>query len=242
MKQVFIPCAGLGTRLGAYTKHKPKALVELRGKALLGHQIEKFASLGYERIIINSYHHAEQLAAFVKPYQQRLDIRLSDERPLLRDTGGGLAYAWKHIEPELPLLIHNVDIFGTLELLHLEKFFSEQTELAASLVVRQRKSSRSLGFCEGLLCSWQRYQNEEDPAERRYLQDAPRQALAEFAFSGVQIIRPRKLELLQAEVYSLIELYLQQSYGSIAAYIDKSPSWIDLGRIADFEWMEKQGF
>ena len=46
-KQAMIMAAGLGTRLKEMTHTRPKALVEYKGKALLGHVIDKLQSFGY---------------------------------------------------------------------------------------------------------------------------------------------------------------------------------------------------
>lgn len=86
----MIFAAGLGTRLGKITRNKPKALVEVGGKPLLQHAIEKLQQSGFQRIVINVHHFAEQIIRFINDNRQfGLEILISDERNQLLDTGGG---------------------------------------------------------------------------------------------------------------------------------------------------------
>ncbi len=52
----FIPCAGLGTRMGDVGKEIPKPLFYFFEKTLLDHQITFCKSLGFENFIINTHH------------------------------------------------------------------------------------------------------------------------------------------------------------------------------------------
>ena len=58
----MIFAAGLGTRLRPLTNDLPKALVELKGKALLELVIERMREVQVERLVINSHHFADQSA------------------------------------------------------------------------------------------------------------------------------------------------------------------------------------
>ena len=84
--------AGLGTRMRPLTNKMPKPLVEVGGKALIDHVLDRLAEAGVERAVVNVHHFAEQierhLAARAKP-----KITISDERGLLLGTGGALVKA-----------------------------------------------------------------------------------------------------------------------------------------------------
>ncbi len=83
----MVLAAGFGTRMRPLTERRPKPLVEVGGKALIDHVLDRLADAGVERAVVNVHHFAEQierhLAARTKP-----QIVISDERGLLLGTGG----------------------------------------------------------------------------------------------------------------------------------------------------------
>ena len=58
--KAFVVAAGLGTRLRPLTDSRPKALVEIRGEALLGHVLRKLVAAGYDDITVNAGPRAPQ--------------------------------------------------------------------------------------------------------------------------------------------------------------------------------------
>ena len=88
----MVLAAGLGTRMRPLTERRPKPLLEVGGKALIDHVLDRLADAGVERAVVNVHHFAEQierhLAARTKPH-----IVISDERGLLLGTGGGVVKA-----------------------------------------------------------------------------------------------------------------------------------------------------
>jgi UDP-N-acetylglucosamine diphosphorylase / glucose-1-phosphate thymidylyltransferase / UDP-N-acetylgalactosamine diphosphorylase / glucosamine-1-phosphate N-acetyltransferase / galactosamine-1-phosphate N-acetyltransferase len=67
-KQAIILAAGKGTRLGAITKGKPKALVEVGGRALIDHLRNGLAKAGVTHTVVVVSHFAEQVEAHLKNY------------------------------------------------------------------------------------------------------------------------------------------------------------------------------
>ena len=61
MMQAMIFAAGLGTRLKPLTDTMPKALVPVAGKPLLWHVMDKIKRAGFERVVINVHHFADQI-------------------------------------------------------------------------------------------------------------------------------------------------------------------------------------
>ena len=91
--KAMIFAAGLGTRLKPLTDERPKALVEVSGKPMLFWVIARLKQQGFTDIIINAYHYADQIIAFVNQYESfGVSLRVSVEEKLL-DTGGGLRNA-----------------------------------------------------------------------------------------------------------------------------------------------------
>ena len=95
-KNAMVLSAGLGTRMRPLTDKMPKPMVEVGGKPLIDHVLDRLAEAGVARAVVNVHHFAEQLerhlAARTNP-----KIVISDERGLLLGTGGAVVKA-------LPLL------------------------------------------------------------------------------------------------------------------------------------------
>ena len=62
-KTAMVLAAGLGTRLRPITDAIPKPLVELGGRTLLDHAIDRLALVGVERIVVNAHYKVEQIEA-----------------------------------------------------------------------------------------------------------------------------------------------------------------------------------
>ena len=63
--KALIFAAGLGTRLKPLTDTMPKALVPINGKPLLEHQILKMKKMGFDHLVINVHHFADQIIDFL---------------------------------------------------------------------------------------------------------------------------------------------------------------------------------
>ena len=88
INQAFILAAGLGTRMGAASKRRPKPLLELGGAALIEHAIGTLSAYGCAAIIVNIHAHADQMRRYLT--HRHPSIRISDESQRLMGTGGAL--------------------------------------------------------------------------------------------------------------------------------------------------------
>ena len=64
--KVIIPLGGLGTRLRPHTYTRPKPLINVAGKPMLGHIVDKFAGLPVEEFIFVVGYLGEQIEHYVK--------------------------------------------------------------------------------------------------------------------------------------------------------------------------------
>ncbi len=64
--KVVIPLAGLGTRLRPHTYTRPKPLVNLAGKPLLGHILDRIVELPIEEVIFITGYLGEQIEEYVR--------------------------------------------------------------------------------------------------------------------------------------------------------------------------------
>jgi N-acetyl-alpha-D-muramate 1-phosphate uridylyltransferase len=90
-KSAMVLAAGLGTRLRPLTDTVPKPLLEIEGRALLDHAIDRLALVGAETVVVNTHYKARLVTAHLAG-RQRPRIEISHEDALL-ETGGGVLQA-----------------------------------------------------------------------------------------------------------------------------------------------------
>ena len=99
------------------TDYKPKALVEVCGKPMLGHVIDRLKDAGVDFLVINVHHFANQIIDYLNANNSfGLEIHISDESEQLLDTGGGIVKAARLLADSAPVIVHNADILTDLDL------------------------------------------------------------------------------------------------------------------------------
>lgn len=207
--KALVFAAGLGTRLRPLTDNRPKALVEVAGKPLLAHVLERLSRAGFKQVVINVHHFGDQIIRYIARHPvEGMDIRISDERELLLDTGGGIRKAGRAFTPDgQPFLVHNVDIFSSLDL--ADFYRTHQAHEGATLLVSRRKTSRYLLFhpTEGRLMGWTNVQTGEVKSPYPHLRP---EDCTPLAFAGIHLFHPTLLPLMEpfGERFSIIDFYL----------------------------------
>ncbi len=103
----MVLAAGLGTRMRPLTDDRPKALVEVGGKALIDHVLDRLKESGVSRAVVNVHAFADDLEAHLSR-RSDLDIVISDERAALLETAGGMKKA-RPLIGDAPILVANID-------------------------------------------------------------------------------------------------------------------------------------
>ncbi|HYJ30657.1 MAG TPA: nucleotidyltransferase family protein [Allosphingosinicella sp.] len=104
----MVMAAGLGKRMLPLTANRPKPLVEVAGRPLLDHCLERLRAAGVEKAVVNVHYLADVLEEHLKEHAQGIEIAVSDERDQLLETGGGLVRALPQIDAD-PFLAVNSD-------------------------------------------------------------------------------------------------------------------------------------
>lgn len=106
----MVLAAGLGTRMRPLTDDRPKALVEVGGRTLIDHMLDRLAEAGVKRAVVNVHAFADRLVKHLDQRRSGPAIMISDERghPLPLETGGGLKHARETLG-EAPILVVNID-------------------------------------------------------------------------------------------------------------------------------------
>jgi MurNAc alpha-1-phosphate uridylyltransferase len=107
-RTAMVMAAGLGKRMRPLTATRPKPLIEVGGKALLDHVLDKLKAAGVAKVVINVHYLPDALEAHLARKASGLDVVISDEREQLLETGGGLVKAEPHIDTD-PFLSVNSD-------------------------------------------------------------------------------------------------------------------------------------
>ena len=212
--------AGLGARMRPITATMPKPLVEVAGKALIDHCLDRFAEAGVERAIVNVHWLADQIEAHLA-HRAAPKIDISDERAKLLDQGGGIKKALPLLG-EAPFFLCNTDAFwiegprSNLE--RLAAAFDPERMDAILLVA---SSARAVGVdwpgdftldADGRL------------AEREARRVAP------FVYTGVGIIKPELFADEPADVFRLAPFFFEAARKGRLFGARLDGLWLHVGR------------
>jgi MurNAc alpha-1-phosphate uridylyltransferase len=105
--KALVFAAGLGTRMRPITLTLPKPLVRIGGRTMLDHMLDRLSESGVEEAIVNVHWLADQVEAQVAT-RKAPRIKISDERELLLDQGGGIVKVLSEFAGK-PFYICNTD-------------------------------------------------------------------------------------------------------------------------------------
>ncbi len=198
----MIFAAGKGTRLRPLTDTLPKALVPVNGKPLLQYVLDKLRRSGFDNIVVNAHHHADQIIDYLKD----TGVKTSFE-PELLDTGGGLRAALPLFGNGEAVLVHNVDILSNADLRRLYAALTPQED--ACLLVSERETKRYLLFDNDMkMAGWT---NKETGEVRSPYGNINPEDYRLYAFSGIQAVSQRISRAMKAmpERFSITDFYIR---------------------------------
>lgn len=183
-RTAMVMAAGIGKRMRPLTATRPKPLVEVAGKALLDHCLEKISQAGVEHVVVNVHYLADALEAHVKRHSHGLKVSISDERRQLLETGGGLVHAEPLIDCDPFLCINSDNLWvdgpvGAISLL-AERWKDAEMDMLLLLVPQARANnnvSRGDFHMDGL---------------GRLIRRKPHR-VAPFVYTGLQMMSKRAL-------------------------------------------------
>jgi N-acetyl-alpha-D-muramate 1-phosphate uridylyltransferase len=216
-RTAMVLAAGLGTRLRPVTETIPKPLIEINGRTLLDHAIDRLALVGVERVVVNVHYKAAMVAAQLAR-RDHPRIEISHERELL-DTGGGVACA-------LPLLgdvffVVNSDVFWLdgedRALQRLAAAFDPERMDAILLLQRTVTAVGYEGNGDYLIdasgCPHRRSEHEVAP----------------YLFAGIQLLHRRLFEGVSEQVFSLVRLFDRAEKAGRLRAIVHDGEWYHIG-------------
>jgi MurNAc alpha-1-phosphate uridylyltransferase len=180
----MIMAAGLGKRMRPLTATRPKPLIEVGGKALLDHTLDRLRAAGVKKVVVNVHYLADALEAHLTSRAHGLEVVISDERNLLMETGGGLVQAAALIDcdPFLALNSDNLWIDGPADTLRLLASHWDDAKMdALLLLVPLARALNHTGMGDFHMGRSGRLRRRE------------RSHVAPFVFTGIQIVSKRLL-------------------------------------------------
>ena len=201
--------AGLGTRMRPLTNERPKPLVCVNEKPLIDHALEPARDAGFSRIVGNVHHMPDMMKQALK----RRNVQISDESARLLDTGGGLRKA-APLLGEGPIATMNTDAVwrGENPFLRVLKEWRQHEMDALLLLIDPDRAHGHNGTGDF------------------HLDDGKLTRGPGHIFSGCQIINPKILEEIEADVFSLnVAWNLAIDRGRLFGVVFDG-HWCDVGR------------
>jgi MurNAc alpha-1-phosphate uridylyltransferase len=196
LTRAMVLAAGLGTRMRPLTDDRPKPLLELDGRSLLDHALDRLQAAGVTQAVVNAHWFGDQVqAAMARRADPRIILQKEDA---LLETGGGVTLALPNLGGT-PFAVVNGDAFWldgpTPALTRLAAAFDDAEMDALLLMVRTTQVEGVVGNGDFLLDPFGRMRR---PRERE---------IAPYLYAGVQILSPRLFKDAPSGAFSLNRLY-----------------------------------
>ncbi len=220
--KAMIFAAGVGSRLQQLTRENPKCLMHAGGKPLLYHVLMQLKTVGVREVMINLHHYPEKVMSYLNSlHDLEMQVSFSHE-PSLLDTGGGLKKIRSFFDGESSFILHNADIYSTVDLSELVTAHRQYAAIAV-LAVMQRESKRGLFFdSSSHLVGWT---GESSPP--------PSSATCmKLAFAGISVASSELFEHMGSEdAFSVIQPFLNAARMThrVFGYRVDGAYWADIG-------------
>lgn len=193
----MVLAAGLGKRMRPVTDTLPKPLVQVGGRALIDHALDRVADAGIATAVVNVHYLADLIEAHLQS-RGRPNVVISDERRELLETGGGVKRALPLLG-EKPFVLLNSDslwIDGTRS--NLVRLIEAWQPDRMDILLLVAPIATSLGF-EG---RGDFFMDADRRLQRRGERDA-----APFVYAGVAILKPQLFDDTPDGAFSLNRLF-----------------------------------
>jgi len=217
-RRAMLLAAGRGKRMRELTERRPKPLIEVRGRALIDHGLDRLAAAGVELAVVNHCYLGAQIEAHLE-HRAAPRILFSPEQELL-DTGGGVKRALGHFGDE-PLFVLNGDVLWLDgKVTALRRLAATWDDTCMDLLLLLHPTTFALGY-EG---PGDFIMTPEGVVRRRRERE-----VAPFVFTGVQILHPRIFARTPDGPFSLNLLYDRAIEAGRLAGLRHDGEWFHIG-------------
>lgn len=216
--QMVIMAGGQGTRLRPHTEHCPKPMLEVAGKPILQHIIDRAKVDGFRNFVISLHYMGHIIEDFFGDGAEH-GVSISYLREKLPLGTAGCLSLFDKI-PELPFIVTNGDVLTDINYSDILAFHTRYDALA-TMAVRQHVIQNQFGVVHTKGFEIQSF--EEKPLYRSYIN------------AGIYVLNPNVLKFLDCgqhcDMPNLFER-IKNHNGRAIAYPMHEP-WLDVGRPED---------
>lgn len=109
---VFLLCAGEGTRFRPYTTIKPKPAIPFLGVPMAAYSLFWAEELDTTLTVVNTFHLSSQIRDLITSIPVgEAPVQFSDERPELKGAAGGLKFAQPFFDSDTILIMNGDEVF-----------------------------------------------------------------------------------------------------------------------------------
>ena len=176
--KIIIPAAGTGTRLFPQTHTKPKSIVYIAGKPIIGHILDRMIDLEPEEIILVVGYRKEQVISYVdEHYRDIFSIRYVDQKERL--GLGHSIFMTRDILGDSDIMIALGDMIFKSGYLDFYEQHRKNGPCAGSVGVREVDEPRKYGIVE------------LEPASSciKRLEEKPKHPTSNLGISGVYFVQ-----------------------------------------------------
>ncbi|MEE8274044.1 MAG: nucleotidyltransferase family protein [Alphaproteobacteria bacterium] len=224
----MVLAAGRGERLRPLTDALPKPLVEVAGKALIDHALDRLAQAGVVRAVVNVWHLGEMIEGHLAG-RARPAVTISRESALL-DTGGGVANALGEIGGDPFYVLASDALWRDGARPALERLAAAWNDATMDALLLLEPMERAVGF-HG---AGDFFLDDDGRLRRRG--DA---AHAPFAYMSVQITHPRLFADCPPGAFSNNLLWDRALAGGRLFGLAHDGGWCHVGTVADIARAER---
>ena len=218
-KTAMVLAAGKGKRMRPITATTPKPLVEIRGRSLVDHVLDRLADVGVEKAVVNVHYLADLVEVHVKK-RALPRVVVSNERPLLLDTGGAVVKALPEIgsEPFFHLNSDSIWIEGARPNLQVLAERWDPERMDGMLMLASTVSS--VGY-DGV--------GDFDMDKTGRLARRAERTVAPFVYAGAAILHPRAFAGHPQEPFSLNRVFDEMIAGGRLYGMRMDGIWLHVG-------------
>lgn len=213
-----IMAGGRGVRLKPYTNDTPKPMLELAGKPIIAHNIDRLVSFGVKNIHISVNHLKEQIISYVNSKYAHLNINFIEETDFL-GTIGSIKMVDKWLNDDV--LVMNADILTNID---FYDFFANYKSFKDDMSIATFNVRINIPY--GVL----------DTEDKRIKSLIEKPSFTYYSNAGIYLVGVKMLEYIPERVKfdstelmeKLIDAGKKVSHFPIRGY------WLDIGNVQNY--------